>query len=175
MCVCSGAVAIKDLAAFCVDFIAICTAVAILTPPPHPPKHQVGDLLPYIEQALTSFDTVILDSEILLVDDVRVAGRGQHTPPPRGRARALLVPSVEGFPFGRATHLAHCCVRRTSSPPVQKGNLLPFGSFGVNKRKGFKEATVCLFVFDVGAFAPWYAPFLCHCGYLRPWIAPCLC
>jgi hypothetical protein len=87
VCVCSGAVAIKDLAAFCVDFIAICTAVAILTPP-HPPKHQVGDLLPYIEQALTSFDTVILDSEILLVDDVRDGGCAKFTPLPRGRARA---------------------------------------------------------------------------------------
>ncbi len=97
-----------------------------------------------------------------------------NTHRPREDARALLVPSVEGFPFGRATHSAHCCVRR-APPPVQKGNLLPFGSFGVNKRKGFKEATVCLFVFDVGAFVPWYAPFLCHCGYLRPWIAPCLC
>ena len=31
---------------------------------------QVGDLRPYIEKALSDFDTVILDSEILLVDDV---------------------------------------------------------------------------------------------------------
>lgn len=107
----------------------------------------MGDLRPYIEKALSDFDTVILDSEILLVDDVGCMRPHSLTP-------SLLLPRCFlVFEYLSSTifdvHSAFPPPLPPALPPTQTGNLLPFGSFGVNKRKGFMHATVCLFVFDV--------------------------
>ena len=60
---------------------------------------QVGEVRPFIAKAFPGVDSVVLDSEILLVD--------------------------------------------------QHGDLLKFGTLGVHKRKGFHDATVALFIFDI--------------------------
>ena len=111
----------------------------------------MGDLRPYIEKALSDFDTVILDSEILLVDDVGCMRSHTHI-------HCCCDASCSGTVFeclsstGFSVHSAVYAFPSPVAPAfhaMQTGNLLPFGSFGVNKRKGFMHATVCLFVFDV--------------------------
>jgi DNA ligase 3 len=60
---------------------------------------KIAEVRPFVTKALPSADSVILDSEVLLVD--------------------------------------------------KQGNLLKFGTIGVHKRQAFKDASVCLFVFDI--------------------------
>ena len=89
-------------------------------------KHKVEHIEKHLPAACPSGQSMILDGEVLLIDT--------HT----GYAGPLTCDRVCSI---RITHF--CDYLSPCSLP------LPFGSLGKHKKEHFKDATVCLFIFDI--------------------------